>query len=447
MCNKYLYFLILLQYVFSFNAFDKYRRIVASSLIVSDLISWSYTQIYANFGCAFLGCLQVTTTLNTQLDYAIERTELHDRNESFFSVWRQLLSTSASPEKIYQTPEFFAFMEKTNSSDDKIELFSIRSIKTGQIIGIIPTRFRNLSFDFVAGSRNFAAPSIEVIVLLGSIPLISLEPELFESFLAYLFEQYPSCRALSIPTLPLESELLTYVQNSKTIEGQYRVHVLHGWRECHAIPLPSSFEQYLQQFSSKKRFNLKRQIRLLREYGNDNLCLKRIEHPEQIAELIKANEMIASPELLAIVHRESSFIELAKQGLLHSYILNCGERPFAVIHATRSDDVLHIHNICYPQELAHMSPGVSILHMAIEDLTNNFKFSSIDLGYSNPGHKQQSSNSIKMRGHLLVLRKTLGNRLLCVMHDVYLKQLNALKKVVENYRQRQRDSKKALAAN
>jgi CelD/BcsL family acetyltransferase involved in cellulose biosynthesis len=391
--------------------------------------------------------LQVTSTLNTQLDYAIEPTQLHDRNESFLSLWRQLLSTSASPEKIYQTPEFFTFMEKTNSSDDRIELFSIRSIKTGQIIGIIPARFRKLSFDFVAGSRNFAAPSINVIVLLGSVPLISVKPELFEYFLAYLFEQYPSCRALSMPTLPRESELLSYIQDSKAISRQYRLHVLQGWRECHAIPLPSSFEQYLQQFSSKKRFNLKRQIRLLQEHGNDNLCLKRIEKPEQIAELIKAIRMIATPELLATVTSENSFIELARQGLLHSYILNCGEFPFAVILATRSDDVLHIHNICYPPELAHMSPGVSILHMAIEDLTNNFKFSSIDLGYSNPGHKQQSSNSIQIRGHLLVLRKTLANRLLCVMHDVYLKQLNTLKEIVENYHQRQRDSKKARVAN
>jgi hypothetical protein len=38
---------------------------------------------------------------------------------------------------------------------------------------------------------------------------------------------------------------------------------MHGWRDCHTVPLPADVDTYLQKLSAKKRYNLSRQVRLL----------------------------------------------------------------------------------------------------------------------------------------------------------------------------------------
>lgn len=387
------------------------------------------------------------TTLKPISKYEIEYVKLDDRNENFIAVWRRLLSNSSSPEKIYQTPDFFEFLHKTNNGLDRIDLLSIKLLETGETIGIVPIRFRTLSFEFCLGAKTFAAPTMETIVLLGTIPLFPMLPNLFEELLMYLFVQFPSCNAISLPALPVDSDFHSYVRNSATIENQWPTHVLHGWRECHVIPLVNDFEKYLQQFSAKKRFNLKRQVRLLREHGNGELHLNRIEFPEQVADLIKARNAVTPSDILASLSTERVLSGLAQQGLLHSYILRSGTQVYAVILATRSEHVLHIHNILYPEDLARMSVGVSILHLAIEDLINNFRFVSIDLGYSNPTHNHQSSNLIEIRGHMLLLRKSWKNRFLCFTHQCYVRQLEILKNILENHRRRIRNNKKSISVN
>jgi CelD/BcsL family acetyltransferase involved in cellulose biosynthesis len=210
--------------------------------------------------------------------------------------------------------------------------------------------------------------------------------------------------------------------------------VLHGWRETHAIPLPADFQQYLQQFSAKKRFNLNRQIRQLRDHGNGQLQLNRIELPEQVAGFIAARNMLADRKIGSEFLSEEKFFALAEQGLLLSYVLLTGGQPCAVILATRSEHILHIHNIFYLAALARLSVGTSALHLAIEDLTTNFDITSIDLGYSNPSYSHQSSNTVEIRGHVLLFRKTWRNRILCLTHRQYVKKVEMIKTLLEKYR-------------
>lgn len=104
-----------------------------------------------------------------------------------------------------------------------------------------------------------------------------------------------------------------------------------------------------------------------------------------------------------------------------------GDRTLAVLMATRSDNVLHLHNIYYAEDLARFSVGASALFMAIEDLTANFNFESIDLGYSNPSYNHQSSNLVEERGHILLLRRKLSMRLLSLAHERHVQILNLVK--------------------
>lgn len=382
----------------------------------------------------------------TMQKYTIECAKQDYREESFLAVWRALLKESSSPERIYQTSEFFNFVLKTGDTQERMELLSITCCQTGDLKGIAPLRFREQSFDFSLGAKKLAAPAVEVIVLLGSTPLFPLTPGLFEEFVHDIFTRFPSCQAVSLPALPFRSDLQLYIQESEAIRAQFCVHVLHGWRDTHAIPLPGTFDEYQQQFSAKKRFNLNRQIRQLREHGGGKLRLNRIQTPEQVPALIEARNRMVAPESRAGLLSERKIAALAEHDLLLSYTLQCGEQICAVILATRSQHVLHVHNILYSSELARLSVGTSILHMAIEDLIGHFEFNALDLGYSNPSYTHQSSNAVEQRGHVLVLRKTWRNRLLCFAHDFHVRQVENLKNILEHRRRRLKQKRKAASA-
>lgn len=365
--------------------------------------------------------------------YTFEKATDKFRDAALLTVWRQLLASSSSSEKIYQTPEFFEYLFQTNNGHDQFELILVRSAGENEIIGVVPIRFRNESFDFGIGSRIFLAPKIPVIILLGSIPLFPLIPALLDSFVTYLFVQFPFCRAVSLPALPENSEIHAYVKDSTDFQSQFGVHVLHGWRESHSIPIPATFDQYLQQFSAKKRFNMKRQIRLLTEHVGGELRLDRIDGPEQIEALVKARNSIVAPKTHTNLLSHKKLLGLAQLGLLHCYALTSRDQTLAVFMATRSENVLHLHNIYYAENLTRFSVGASILYMAIEDMTVNSKFTSIDLGYSNPSYSHQSSNLVEERGHLLLLRKKLSLWFLCFAHDHYVRSLDFIKNVTINW--------------
>lgn len=359
--------------------------------------------------------------------YTFESATNKLRDPELLTVWRQLLVSSSSPEKIYQSPEFFEYLFQTNDGHDQIELILIRRADENEIVGVVPIRFRSESFDFGVGARVFLAPKIPVIILLGSVPLFPLIPGLLDALVKHLFVQFPLCRAVSLPALPSNSEMHTCVKDSMDLQSQFGIHVLHGWRESHSIPIPVMFDQYLQQFSAKKRFNMKRQIRLLAGHVGGELRLDRIEKPEQIEGLVKARNSIIAPKTHPTLLSQKKLQGLAQLGLLHCYALMSGDRTLAVLMATRSDNVLHLHNIYYAEDLARFSVGASALFMAIEDLTANFNFESIDLGYSNPSYNHQSSNLVEERGHILLLRRKLSMRLLSLAHERHVQILNLVK--------------------
>jgi CelD/BcsL family acetyltransferase involved in cellulose biosynthesis len=362
--------------------------------------------------------------------YSVENATNSRNDAPVLSAWRELLAVSASAEKVYQTPEFFEFLIDTNNGNDHIEILVIRSSDTKHIVGVIPIRFRRQSFRFSLGLRSLAQPTLEVITLLGSVPLISAEHAAFEVLLKYLFETYPSCSALSMPSLGRDSDWHAYIQASSVLESAYCRYVIEQWRECHLIPMAMNFEAYLQRFNSKKRFNLKRQVRLLREFGEVDMQLDRIEHSDQIPALLAARKSLVPAEWLPQLLGQKIFQGLAKQGLFLSYVLRAGDKAYAVIVATRSENKLLIHNIYYHPDVAHLSAGISILYMAIEDLISNFHMESIDLGYSNPASNHHASNKIEIRGHMLLLRKTWKNRLLISTHQTYVILFNEIKKII-----------------
>ena len=366
--------------------------------------------------------------------YTIECLNDEPPSDCLISAWHRLLSESSSHEKIYQSPSYYEYLQRTNDGRDHIELLSISCASTGNIIGIVPLRFREQPISFGLGNKTIFSPRLSSIILLGSSPLLPPIPLLWEQVVDYIFAKFPSSSALSMPTLREEDSAFSIIKSIAVFNSGFKIHVLHGWRNSHVIPLPESFERYLQQFSAKKRFNINRQIRMLRENGQGILHLERIEHPEQVSKLVLARDEMATQTLIDKSISNEKYFALAQHGLLLSYILISGDQPVGVIMGTRSARTLHIHNILQDESLKRYSVGTSILHLAIEDLIKSLNYAFIDLGYSNPIHTYKSSNLTEQRGHVLLYRNTIRNKSLLLSHRLFETILHKIKKKLVNHR-------------
>ncbi len=347
----------------------------------------------------------------------------------FLAKWNRLLAQGESQDAIYQTPEFFNFLLETSNDKSRLKIFSITRTDDDQLVGIMPVRIRDETMVFQAGSKKWGQKKFQVVGLLGSIPLAPAEPDLIEKIIIHLLSQFDGCQAVCMATLPSASRLWNSIRHSAVISEKFCTYAVDGWRQCHTIPLFSSFDLYLQQFSAKKRYNLNRQIRLLQEHCG-TLSLHRIEQSSDVTRLMSAIEHLVPEEKRHVFLSEEKCKLLASRNLLLCYVLECGMAPAALIFGTHSSKVFHIHNIFYSSELPDFSIGTSILHLAIEDLTTSFKFSCIDLGYGVPGHTYQSSNITKERGYVLIFKNSIKNRIFLRIHDLHGKMVMAAKSAI-----------------
>src|SRR5471032_1411670 len=343
-----------------------------------------------------------TTAMSTEPSRYLLETASHRAGDAAFRRrWRELLDASASPERIFQSPEFFDYMAAAD--DDGAELVSVTERAGGAIVAIVAVRLRRHDLDFSAGRRRVASLPLRCVVLLGSVPLMPADPVLLDLLLQFLLARHPRCQAVSLAALPADSALWRCIGASAVLRRRYLWHLPHGWSDCHRIALPADFAAYLARFNAKRRYNLARQLRLLREHGRDRLELHRIEQPAQVGRLTAALGRLATPQRRGQLLSDATLHEFARRGLLLCYVLESAGLPCALLLGQRYADTLYLHNLFHDAALEHLSPGTVLLHQAIEDLCGRH-FRSIEFGYGAPGHQHPSSNITERRAHVLVLR-------------------------------------------
>lgn len=323
--------------------------------------------------------------------------------------WQELLDASSSPERIYQGPDYFDYALSHGMAG--AELFTVSVRASGAIVGIVPVLVRAHSLDFDAGSRCLASVAVPSVVLLGSVPLLPPDAALWHQLCHFLLARYPACQAVSLTALPADGAWWPLPRT-----GLVR-HVPHGWRACHRTPLPVDYQAVLAQLGSKRRYNLKRQLRLLEEQAGAPV-LHRITQARQLPRLSAALAALATPQQRRQWLSDASLQALAGHGLLRCHVLECGGRSVALILALCDGRVLHVNNILHDAALAQLSPGTAILFLAIEDACQ-CGLHALDFGYGSPAHNYQSINQTQQRGHVLLLRASLRNRCVSWAHRLW----------------------------
>jgi CelD/BcsL family acetyltransferase involved in cellulose biosynthesis len=351
--------------------------------------------------------------------------------------WRRLLAASTSPEKIYQTPEFFRFLfDSQERGSDRFELYAIKDCTHGNVVGMIPVRISGTPLAFQLGSLRICTFRPRIVRILGSVPLMPDDTILLHQLFAHLLKIFPKCAAVSMQAYPVEMKAYLH------LDPAHVPYLTHGWRECHTIPLPDDFPAYMARINAKKRYNLARQYRLL-EQATGPLTLLRIDQSAQVQEL--ADGIVALTPGGDGLRRTNArdYRVLAANRLLLSYVLRSADAVVAVITGTRYGDTWHVHQILYAPQHRHLSAGAVVMHAALEDVITHFTFTQADFGFGEPGHRFASTHVLKRRAHVLMARAGGWHRLLFATYVRYEHCHAACVRSVRDFMQRLRARKAA----
>jgi hypothetical protein len=314
-------------------------------------------------------------------------------------------------EAVYQDPRFFRFLAGTEQTDG-LQVATLQD-KSDVTVGVIPLRFVTTTLKFSIGQLVLAKSTFGVVSILGSEPMVPADDAALHELFSKCRLQFANCAGISLAAVETNAPLWRYLTTSPELARDFFVYVPYGPRQCHSLRLPGTFEEYLKQFSAKKRHNINRQIRLLREHGNGELKLRRIDSAAELPELFSAIETYFPTKSTSLVPNKIK--ALAAEGLLLCYILVAGDQPCAMTIGVKSNSTYRVWKTNFDQRLARLSPGSTLLHLLIEDLIENDSIRLVDLGYGSP-YANSRANVATVRAEVLLLRKTLANRLRMMCH-------------------------------
>lgn len=375
---------------------------------------WAFDQVRARPVAPVPAALELAEGQRYTLTLATERAQ----DPTFCILWQALVAASDSPQKIYQTPAFFKFAQDACQPGERLELLTVTRASDGALVGVVPMRISQQDLDFRFGPLMLHRAPLEMVNLLGSIPAVPAGAALAHQLASTMLALFPDVKAVMMPSLPQDSA--HWNDLNAPPEGGSSLATAHmgPWRECHRLPLPQRFEQYLDQFSAKKRYNLNRQIRQLTEQAGP-LALERIERPEQVAGMMRALEVLVPPAHLKLLSSETTLQALAARHLLLSHVLRAGDQVLAIMLGTHASGTLHVHNIFVDKKYLALSVGTSAMHLAIKDLVDMGGLNAIDFGYGSPNNDFRSSQVRQTRSQMLVYDNTRSISLLFFIHHYF----------------------------
>ena len=373
-------------------------------------------------------------TMNrTEVSTTLHEVKSEEQTSWILQLWKGVLTRYANTREPQQTPEFFDFVRRFSSSSDFPRIFcEFRGSEAKSLIAL-----RQIPFHIVfhVGQRNLTFPwsTYKACVLLGSKPvaLVDGEGSDLPDILIRTISQLPDCDMLTLPAItePIW-ETLTAARDRFSSAGLY-LHILNGWRECHLIALPDTFQAYEKQFSKKKRYNVNRQIRLLKEHYAGDLQLRKISAPDDVGEILSAVKEIQTEKRKEHMQDIQKYAHLASSGILLAYVLLCQGKAKGIAIGLKTSSTYKLTTLLINEPDAQFSPGSSLMHLMIQDLIENEKISEIDMGYGAPRQKTTSQNIVEKRGYLLISRNSLAIRFDLFLHTVSNAVLNWIKSLRE----------------
>ncbi len=356
-----------------------------------------------------------------RLAFELTQADGASANAALWTTWQRLLSENPNLYAQYQSPAWWEHLGTTPEAADRRLLL----MKYGSsIAGVIPLQLGVRPIDTNLPGVLQGLSAIRCVELLGSLPLVPAEPTVATAMLDAVLEHVPEAEAVYFKSIPETSAWADMIMQAGGASGKAFGYVSRA-TAFHSLELPEKFDEYLGQFGKKKRYNLKRQVRLMEEaYGGD-MRLDCITGQDQIDLFLATAEAVAAGSwkdagLTAAYVRtptnHARYADLARRGLLRGYLIRHGERPVASVIGYQFGDTYHYADIAYSKSDIHLSPGSVLLFLIIRDLIENTGMRSVNFGMGDADYKRQFGNRHGRDQAVWMMRATARSRVICAAH-------------------------------
>ncbi len=342
-------------------------------------------------------------------------------DSGLLAIWHRLLGESSNLYAQYQSPAWWEHLGTTpEAADRRLLIMKIGS----RIAGVIPLQLvvRTIDTNLPALLQELCA--VRCAELLGSLPLIPGDAGAATAMLDAVLEHVPEAQAVYFKSIPGTSAWTDLIMQAGSATR-------HGFsyvsRETafHSLELPANLDEYLGQFGKKRRYNLKRQMRLMEQAYGGEMRVDCVTREDQIDLFLAAAETVAAGSwkddrhTAAFAHAPSNharYADLARRGLLRGYLLRHSERPVASVLGFQFGNTYHYADIAYVHSDVSLSPGSALLYLIIRDLIENTAIRSVNFGMGDADYKRQFGNQHNRDRAVWVMRATARNRVICAAH-------------------------------
>ena len=341
--------------------------------------------------------------------------------------WARLTSDRGHPRHIYQTSAWFDHVVATCSGQRV--LLAVKRDVDGHLEGLVPIRIAREPLEFRVAGRALGSLTTRNALVMGGLAGVPEDRPILDSLFASFSRTLPECDAIRLSCVAVESRLWSYLSTANLIRENFLLHVVQAvGPSYHILRLPATFDEYLARYSAKKRYNLKRQLRLLRDHGKGRLELNRVESPEGVRQLLDAEAWVLSTTARSAslfagrayhTWRPDEVRDLAERGFLRSYVLECGGEPIGIIKGVQCGKTYSVMDTVYRDDHASFSPGSTTLYLTIEDLLKHRPVDTIDFGFGTPRQSLHPSTVTLDMVSVLLLRKSLTNRIRRSCHAAF----------------------------
>ena len=337
--------------------------------------------------------------------------------------WKKLLHEVPAHE-FHQHPDNIHLLLTLVYSETCLRIFLIR--KNGVLCCIAPFFLMQTRFKLSLGIINLWKLPIRQYKLYGTCLIFSQQAEhqaCLDALASSLHDRQKEYDLIYMESLAYSSPLYTLkkpLSGFKVYPFSAKKNVVRGLRTC------NDFSEYLSTFRKKKRYNLKRNVRILSDAVNNDYNMEKVSRPEQVEKFLVAVDYIYERcwQKNAYGSHQHSTAEniayhqsIARLGWLRSYLLICSGKPAAYIIGYQYKGRYYYEYIGYDQNWSQLSPGTVLTYLMIEDLHRSDRPEILDFGYGENTYKQIFGNYSYEADNTGVVRK--GSK----MHVVMLVQL------------------------
>jgi hypothetical protein len=203
------------------------------------------------------------------------------------------------------------------------------------------------------------------------------------------------------------------------------IRYIRNQRLTHYIDLRSSFQDYLKEFSAKRRGNIQREVRKLAAVAEGTMQCREFRSVESMGEYHLLARQVAAKtyqEKLfgGAIPGTQEFLEIlrvrARRDAIRGYLLIVKGQPISYICLPIDDGVVDYQYLGYDPNYAEWSPGTVLLYLALERLFAEGTFRYFNLSYGEGQMKKVFGRATFLQADVYFFRRTAWNTLAVYGH-------------------------------